>query len=116
MLQLVFMALRAARRRHGDLVLENLLLRHQLAVLTRPPVAPPGAGPRRRVGPARRGARPRPGRTAVGYAHAGLNASLALPDCGIQEYSGASRPPEGSIEGSFTIEGGHLGPGAVRDW
>ncbi|CAA9239703.1 MAG: hypothetical protein AVDCRST_MAG77-1460 [uncultured Chloroflexi bacterium] len=27
---------RAACRRHGDLVAENLLLRHQLAVLTRP--------------------------------------------------------------------------------
>ena len=35
-LLLVLTALRAACRRRGDLVLENLLLRHQLAVLTRP--------------------------------------------------------------------------------
>ena len=42
-LLLVLRALRAACRRRGDLVLENLLLRHQLAVLTRPP------RPRRRV-------------------------------------------------------------------
>jgi hypothetical protein len=39
----VFTAMRAAGRRRGDLVLENLLLRHQLAVLTRP------TRPRRRV-------------------------------------------------------------------
>ena len=37
MLLLVLMALRGACRRRGDLVLENFLLRHQLAVLTRPP-------------------------------------------------------------------------------
>ncbi len=35
-LLLVSEVLRAACRRRGDLVLENLLLRHQLAVLTRP--------------------------------------------------------------------------------
>src|SRR5215203_4958797 len=35
--------MRAASRHRGDLVLENLLLRHQLAVLTRP------TRPRRRV-------------------------------------------------------------------
>ena len=35
-LLLVLAALRAACRRRGDLVVENLLLRHQLAVLTRP--------------------------------------------------------------------------------
>jgi putative transposase len=35
-LLLMFTVLWAACRRHGDLVLENLLLRHQLAVLTRP--------------------------------------------------------------------------------
>jgi hypothetical protein len=34
-LLVVFAALRGACRRRGDLVLENLLLRHQLAVLTR---------------------------------------------------------------------------------
>jgi hypothetical protein len=42
-LLLVLATLRAAGRRQGDLVLENLLLRHQLAVLTRP------TRPRRRV-------------------------------------------------------------------
>ena len=36
LLLLVFAALRTACRRRGDLVLENLLLRHQLAVLARP--------------------------------------------------------------------------------
>jgi transposase InsO family protein len=36
LLLLVLMTLRAACRRRGDLVLENLLLRHQLVVLTRP--------------------------------------------------------------------------------
>jgi hypothetical protein len=36
LLLLVLAALRTAGRRRGDLVLENLLLRHQLAVLTRP--------------------------------------------------------------------------------
>jgi hypothetical protein len=35
-LLLVLTALRTTCRRRGDLVLENLLLRHQLAVLTRP--------------------------------------------------------------------------------
>jgi hypothetical protein len=35
-LPLVLATLRAACRRRSDLVLENLLLRHQLAVLTRP--------------------------------------------------------------------------------
>src|SRR6266581_2633748 len=33
---LLFTTVRAAARSHQDLVLENLLLRHQLAVLTRP--------------------------------------------------------------------------------
>src|SRR5262245_38837255 len=42
-LLLVLAALRAACRRRGDLVVENLLLRHQLAVLTRP------TRPRRRL-------------------------------------------------------------------
>jgi transposase InsO family protein len=36
LLRLVLMTLRAACRSRGDLVLENLLLRHQLAVLARP--------------------------------------------------------------------------------
>ena len=36
LLWLVFTTVRAAVRPHQDLVLENLLLRHQLAVLTRP--------------------------------------------------------------------------------
>ncbi len=36
LLLVVLAALRAACRRRGDLVLENLLLRHQFAVLTRP--------------------------------------------------------------------------------
>jgi putative transposase len=35
-LLLALATLRAAGRRHADLVLENLLSRHQLAVLTRP--------------------------------------------------------------------------------
>jgi L-alanine-DL-glutamate epimerase-like enolase superfamily enzyme len=42
---------------------------------------------------------------------ASMHVDLALPNCGIQEYSGASRPLEGLIEGGFTIEGGHLVPG-----
>jgi transposase InsO family protein len=42
-LLLVLATLRGACRRHADLVLENLLLRHQLALLTRP------TRPRRRV-------------------------------------------------------------------
>jgi putative transposase len=33
---LLLAAVRAAGRRRGDLIVENLLLRHQLAVLTRP--------------------------------------------------------------------------------
>src|SRR5262245_34263882 len=37
LLRFVLMTLRAACRSRGDLVLENLLLRHQLAVLARPP-------------------------------------------------------------------------------
>ncbi len=36
LLRLMLTALRAAGRCRSDLVLENLLLRHQLAVLTRP--------------------------------------------------------------------------------
>jgi hypothetical protein len=36
LLLLVLVALRAAGRRRGDLVVESLLLRHQRAVLTRP--------------------------------------------------------------------------------
>jgi hypothetical protein len=36
LLLLVLMTLRAAGRRRGELVLENLLLRHQPVLLTRP--------------------------------------------------------------------------------
>jgi hypothetical protein len=36
LLLLLLAVLRAAFRRRGDLVVENLLLRHQFAVLTRP--------------------------------------------------------------------------------
>jgi L-alanine-DL-glutamate epimerase-like enolase superfamily enzyme len=41
---------------------------------------------------------------------ASMHVDLALPNCGIQEYSGASRPLEGLIEGGFTVERGHLVP------
>jgi hypothetical protein len=39
----LFTTLRATARRHQDLALENLLLRHQLAVLTRPTRSRPRA-------------------------------------------------------------------------
>ena len=41
---------------------------------------------------------------------ASLHVDLALPNCGIQEYSGASRPLEGLLEGGFTMQQGHLVP------
>jgi hypothetical protein len=41
---LLFTTMHAAARSHQDLVLENLLLRHQLAVLTRPTRRRPHAG------------------------------------------------------------------------
>jgi hypothetical protein len=43
---LLLATLRAAARRRQDLALENLLLRHQLAVLTRPTRSRPRARPR----------------------------------------------------------------------
>ena len=39
-----------------------------------------------------------------------MHVDLSIPNCGIQEYSGASRPLEGLIEGGFTIEQGYLVP------
>ena len=44
LLWLLFTTVRAAARPHQDVVLENLLLRHQLAVLTRPTRSRPHAG------------------------------------------------------------------------
>ena len=41
---------------------------------------------------------------------ASMHVDLALPNVGIQEYSGASRPLEGLVEGGFTIQEGHLAP------
>jgi L-alanine-DL-glutamate epimerase-like enolase superfamily enzyme len=41
---------------------------------------------------------------------ASLHVDLAIPNCGIQEYSGASRPLPGLIDGGFTIEQGYLVP------
>ena len=41
---------------------------------------------------------------------ASLHLNLSIPNCGIQEYSGGSRPLEGLVEGGFTIEQGHLVP------
>jgi L-alanine-DL-glutamate epimerase-like enolase superfamily enzyme len=41
---------------------------------------------------------------------ASLHVDLAIPNCGIQEYSGASRPLEGLLEGGFTMQQGHLVP------
>ena len=41
---------------------------------------------------------------------ASMHVDLALPNVGIQEYSGASRPLDGLVEGGFTIEQGHLVP------
>jgi len=41
---------------------------------------------------------------------ASMHVDLALPNVGIQEYSGASRPLEGLVEGGFTIQQGHLVP------
>ena len=39
-----------------------------------------------------------------------LHLNLSIPNCGIQEYSGASRPLEGLLEGGYTMEQGHLVP------
>ena len=44
--RLLFTTVQAAARSHQELVLENLLLRHQLAVLTRPTRSRPHARPR----------------------------------------------------------------------
>jgi galactonate dehydratase len=41
---------------------------------------------------------------------ASMHVDLAIPNCGIQEYSGASRPLPGLVEGGFTMEQGHLVP------
>jgi L-alanine-DL-glutamate epimerase-like enolase superfamily enzyme len=41
---------------------------------------------------------------------ASLHVDLAIPNCAIQEYSGASRPLPGLIDGGFTLEQGHLVP------
>ncbi|MBI3970632.1 MAG: mandelate racemase/muconate lactonizing enzyme family protein [Chloroflexi bacterium] len=41
---------------------------------------------------------------------ASMHVDLSIPNCGIQEYSGASRPVPGLIEGGFTIDRGHLVP------
>ena len=41
---------------------------------------------------------------------ASLHVDLAIPNCGIQEYSGTSRPLPGLIDGGFTIERGYLVP------
>jgi L-alanine-DL-glutamate epimerase-like enolase superfamily enzyme len=41
---------------------------------------------------------------------ASMHVDLALPNVGLQEYSGASRPLEGLVEGGFTIQEGHLVP------
>ena len=37
-----------------------------------------------------------------------LHLNLSIPNCGIQEYSGASRPLEGLLDGSYTMEQGCL--------
>ena len=39
-----------------------------------------------------------------------LHLNLSIPNCGIQEYSGASRPLEGLLEGGYTMENGYLVP------
>jgi galactonate dehydratase len=41
---------------------------------------------------------------------ASMHVDLAIPNCGIQEYSGASMPLPGLVEGGFTMEQGHLVP------
>jgi L-alanine-DL-glutamate epimerase-like enolase superfamily enzyme len=41
---------------------------------------------------------------------ASLHLNLSIPNCGIQEYSGASRPLEGLVEGGYTMEDGYLVP------